>query len=231
MGAVIALGAGSPQTLTLVFSTPVAATTYATGLSITVNSVVASPQSILPGGDPRDLVITFASDFSYNDVVVVSYSGALGNWTSNGYALRSFTVTATNASHIGNPNSLYPLSCVITEPLAPKDGVVWGIVGTDLNYIDRVLIDRYGPVSIDTGGTFGITSTNPSGVFVPQELRALNTGMDIRKPFYVPQDPADAAAAATEWQTTMVTRVGVALGALRAQDQSFSLGVRVPHQV
>jgi hypothetical protein len=230
--AVVASNKIDPETLTLVFSIPVVATDYLIGLGFTVNGVIVVPTGVTSGQDPRDILVTFANSFQYSDVVLVTYDASVGDWTSNGYPLKTIRdLEAINASKIGTPDSDYPLSSVVREPLEPKKGSVWAKVGIDLNFIDRLLVDRYGPANVDFGGTFGATPENIQGCFLYQDIRSLVTGMLVEKEFLVPGHPDQAAVAAAEWLEVVTQRVGLALGILRTQDRHVVLGQRTARQV
>lgn len=231
-GVVIAINKIDPEKVTLLFSLPVTSSDFEAGLSFTVNGEPVPFDTAEAGQDPRNIEVCFPNSFAYNDTVLMTYDAAVGDWQSQGYAIDSIIARdVSNASRIGTPDSDYPLSSVVREPLDPRGGSVFAKVGIDLNFIDRLLVNRYGPVSVDTGGTFGAISTNPQGVFVPQDLRRLTTGMEIEKEFRVPGRPDDAAVAAAEWLDTMTERVGLALGILRTQDRNVVLGSRSARQV
>lgn len=230
--AVIAFNKIDPEVLTLSFSTPVVSTDYLLGLGFTVNGLIVAPTGVVSGQDPRDLIVTFANSFQYSDVVLLTYDASVGDWASSGYPLKSIRdLEVINASKIGTPNSDYPLSSVVREPLEPKKGSVWARLGIDLNFIDRLLVDRYGPANVDFGGTFGATPENIQGVFLYQDIRSLVTGMLVEKEFSVPGHPDQAAVAATEWLEVVTQRVGLALGILRTQDRHVVLGQRTARQV
>ena len=230
--AVVALHKIDPQIITLIFSLPVTSADHAVGLSFEVNGEPAPFDTVGPAQDPRNIEVCFPNSFSYGDEILMTYDAGAGDWQSQGYAINSIVeLDITNASRIGTPNSDYPLSSVVREPLDPRQGSVFAKVGIDLNFVDRELVSRYGPTRIDCGGTFGATTQNPQGVFLPQDLRALVTGMEIEKEFLVPGQPDQAAVAAAEWQESITERVGLALGILRTQDRFVVLGDRTARQV
>jgi hypothetical protein len=232
MAAVIALNKIDPERITLIFSLPVTSADHSVGLSFTVNGEPVPFTSAGPGQDPRKIEIVFPNSFSYADTILMSYDALVGDWQSLGYPQISIVDRdVSNASRIGTPNSDYPLSSVVREPLEPRNGSVFAKLGIDLNFIDRLLVHRYGPVTIDCGGTFGATSVNPQGVFLPQDLRRLTTGMEIEKEFRVPGLPDQASIAGAEWLEVMTERVGLALGILRTQDRNVVLGNRTARQV
>lgn len=229
---VIGLSKIDPERVTIIFSNPVTAVDLAAGLSFTMGGEEVEFDSVVPSGDPRNLEVVFPNSFAYADDLLISYDASVGTWQSQGYPIVSFSeLSVSNASRIGTPNSDYPLSSVVREPLEPKSGSVWAKMGIDLNFIDRLLVDRYGPVSLDTGGTFGASETLPQGVFLPQDLRRLTTGMEVAKEFRVQGRPDQAAIAAAEWLEVMTERVGIALGILRTQDRFVVLGQRTARQV
>ena len=220
--AVVALLPSAGNVITALFSTPVTATNYLTGLGFTANGISVIPSTAVPGSDPRALVFTFPNTFDATDVLTMSYDATLGNWSSGGYPIPSFTaVPVTNGSRIGTE---YPLSSVIQEPLAARLGCIGATVGVDLNYVDRELVKRYGPIRVDFGGTFGVTPENPSGLFIPQDLQEIITGLQVTKWFSSPGIPAWAVTAGNDWLQTVTERIGVALGTLRTMDASVVLG-------
>ena len=101
----------------------------------------------------------------------------------------------------------------------------------DLNSIDQTIVDYYGPFTVDFGGTFGVTVSNPSGVLVAQDLLPLSQGMKVTKTFTVAGHTDWAAAAATDWLTTITTRISLALSSGRVIDQSTVLGTKTVKQV
>ena len=137
-------------------------TDFEAGLSFTVNGEPVLFDSVAPALDPRNIEVCFANSFQYGDEVLMTYDAGAGDWASAGYPINSIVeLDITNASRIGTPNSDYPLSSVVREPLDPRQGSVFAKVGIDLNFVDRELVSRYGPTYIDCGGTFGATTTNP----------------------------------------------------------------------
>lgn len=231
-GVVAALDKRFPEKITLLFSRKVTSTNYLTGVSFNANGVEVVPVSAALSGDPRDLEVVFPNAFSSIDVIEMSYNAAVGDWQSDGYPISSIVEReVTNASRIGTVDSAYPLSSVVREPLAAKGGDIIGTVGIDLNFVDRELVDRYGPARVDFGGTFGVTPENPQGVFVPQDLQELNTGMEVSKTFTVPRHPEQAQVAGNEWLQVITERVGIALGILRTMDRNVVLGDRTVRQV
>jgi hypothetical protein len=219
---VVALAATGSNLLTALFSLPVTSSNYLNGLSFTANGVPVTPSGAAPGADPRELVVTFPNMFDATDAITMAYDSTAGDWQSSGYLLPSIpSIPVTNASRIG---TAYPLSSVIQEPLCARAGGIVATVGVDLNYVDRELVRRYGPISVDFGGTFGITPQNPAGVFIPQDLQILDTGLQVSKTFMVPGIPAYATDAGKDWLQVVTERIGVALGTLRTMDASVVLG-------
>lgn len=230
LASVIALNPANPQVVSLVFSKAVTASPYLTGLSATVNSTVTAISSVVAAGDPRQLLVTFAGGFKFSDVVVLSYNAGVGNWAS-GYVIPSFSVTPTNASKIGTPLSNYPLSSVIEYAPVGSNGGTKATIGVQLNSVDIGLVGEYGPVNVDFGGTFGITTPNPSGVMLTQDIRSIYNGLSVTKTFYVLGQPAFGAAAANDWLNQIATRIGTSLAAVRTLDQTISLNALTIVQV
>jgi len=219
---ILALDPAVANVLTALFSLPVVSANYLLGLSFSANGNPVVPTSVVPADDPRYLAITFANTFDVNDVITMSYDADVGDWTSNGYAIPSIDAfVVTNASRVGTE---YPLSSVIQEPLSVRAGDIIATVGIDLNYVDRELNRRYGPIQVDFGGTFGITPENPAGIFVPQDLIVIDTGLKVSKAFRYPGIPSYASAAGRDWLNVVTERIGVALGILRTQDALVVLG-------
>ncbi len=106
-----------------------------------------------------------------------------------------------------------------------------GIVSIDLNAIDAQLVKEYEPQVVDFGGTFGVTEDLPAGVIILQDLKPIVDGLQVKKNFFVASHPDWAAIAAAEWETTMQTKIGNALAALRTLDASVTFGDRVVTQV
>jgi hypothetical protein len=227
MSSVLALGQTDNNVITLSFDRPVTSVLgYGTGLTVKSNGATVSPTSVLQGSDPRTIKITFAGGFQYSDVLTWSYVSATGDWTS-GYDYSDQTdVPVVNASRIGTPVDAYPLSSIIREQLTPVNSVVKATVILDLNSIDYDIVNKYGPLTVDFGGTFGVTVSNPAGVTIEQDLIALEQSLKVTKDFYFATRPDWAAIAAAEWLTTMTNRIGQTLAAARTTDQAVVVGTR-----
>ena len=222
LAAVLALTPDPATTLSLVFSAPVLSVAYLTGLTVNVNGVPVAPLSAGPGADPRTLKVVFAALIEPTDALTFSYDSTLGDWNSAGYVLPSFVEIAV--SNAANQPQQYPLSTVIREPLEACSGDIEATIGIDLCYVDNALLGRYGPARVDFGGTFGITVANPAGILIPQDFKALNSGIQISKMFCAPGNPAWAQVAAEDWLNQISIRIGTALGILRATDKEVVLG-------
>lgn len=232
LSAVLAQNLIDPYVISLTFSSPVTSADYLVGLTVLADASPVAVSSVAPDGDPRVLLITLSGSLTYASTITIQYDDATGDWASNGTPLVSLIdEPVTNASKIGTPSSDYPLSSVVRQPLAAKNGVIEATVAVDLNFVDNRLNDRYGPTAVDFGGTFGVSVENPSGVFVPQDMRSLQTGMSVTKKFLVPGFPQHAQVAANEWLATMTTRIEQALGRLRTFDQLTVLGEMTVRQV
>lgn len=232
LAAVCALDPAHPEKVTLIFDVPVTSVAYATGLTMRNNGSSLAIVSAAQGTDTHQVVITLGGGPAYNAVLDVSFDQSTGDWHNSSDDVASFTNYAvTNASHVGDPDSAYPLSSVITEKLTAAGGVVVGVVSVDLNSVDANLVDQYEPQIVDFGGTFGVTDDNTAGVLILQDLRPLVDSMVVKKSFYVATHPDWAAIAAAEWETTMQTRIGSALANLRTIDSTVDYGNRVIKQV
>ncbi len=232
LGVVVGLIAGENNIVTLVWSMPVTSVLgLATGLTFEVNGVSRSFTSAVAGGDPRQIRVTFPSTFTFDEGITFSYDSVAGDWTSGVDIVAITDRTVTNASTVGTPTSDYPLSSVIREALTPVNGTVTAIVSLDLNWIDQRCCDRYGPATVDVGGTFGVTVGNPDGLFVAQSLKTLKSGLQIKQSFAATNHSDWAADAAAEWLTTITERIADSLNKVRQVDQSVVLGTQTIAQV
>lgn len=225
---------GHPEIISLLFSSKVGAVGGLVGLTVQVNGVTVVPTSIANGADPRELAITMPAGLQYRDTFTAAYNAGTGAWvkSSDSTPIASFTLSGVNGSTVGIPNAAYPLSNVIRNQLAPKNGIVVATVSCDINLVDQGLIDSYGPAVVDFGnGTFGITSDNPDGVTLIQDLRQIGNGLSVSKNFFVLNHPAWAADSAADWLNVVTQRIATALGALRTTDGTVDLGSRTIEQV
>lgn len=227
------ISSSAPSSVVLTFRDPVAslAGDLKAALSITVNAVPVSLATATVTGDGRSVTIATTADFSYSDVVIVTYTP--GDWydLESNTLVPAFVITAANASQVGTPESAYPLSTVIAEPISVVGNVATASLSVSLNSVDRELVTRYAP-TFDQGGYFGLPTVNPpTGYFVPGKLLAVRDGQIYTYVFTVVNSTPWAVLAATEWLDTMVVRIGVALNTARATDQSITLGNRTITQV
>jgi hypothetical protein len=225
----------APDTIVITLRDPVASLTnnLKNGLAVTINAVAVSLTSAVVTGTGRTVTIDLTNDVSYNDTVVVTYTSGSGDWyaVEANTAVASFTVTADNASVVGTPESEYPLSTVIAEPLAITDNVVTAKLTVSLNSVDREIASRYAP-TFDQGGYYGLPTVNPpTGFFVPSKQLPIRDGQVYAYAFSIPGNPQWASLAAAEWLSTMVARIGISLNTARATDQSITLGNRTITQV
>ena len=133
----------------------------------------------------------------------------------------TFTVTATNISTNGLPTSGYPLSTVVKAAPVVASGIVNAQMTVGLNPVDVVLVERYGPVRVAIGGTFGITVENPSGIYGGTDnLVTIVDGLVIKQTFSSGTNPSNAVIAANDWLTVIAGAVSQALGQVRAIDQA-----------
>jgi hypothetical protein len=133
----------------------------------------------------------------------------------------TFTVTATNISTSGLPTSGYPLSTVVKAAPVVASGIVNAQMTVGLNPVDVVLVERYGPVRVAIGGTFGITVENPSGIYGGTDnLVTIVDGLVIKQTFSSGTNPSNAVIAANDWLTVIAGAVSQALGQVRAIDQA-----------
>lgn len=95
---------------------------------------------------------------------------------------------------------MHPLSYVVKEALQYKESWVIASVLLDIRSTDTAFIEKYGPVTVDFGGTFG---TN----FIPQDLRRVVDELRVKKSFKHCTSLITAAEDAQLWQNEMVNRV------------------------
>ncbi len=229
-------GVGANDVLVIYFGEPVAATggDLLAGITIEVDDQALDLSSATASlnADQTQLSIDTGTNFSYVDVVDVIYdagTGTLRTWPTGTQA--DFTFDAIdNLSTDGLPTSSYPLSYVITGPVDVCQQVATGTAQVSLNPIDIELVSRYGPVNVITGGTFGVTVSNPSGITVLGAQVSIVDGLVITQDF-TSSIMAWATDAALDWQEQIKDRIGVALGQIRAIDQSVTLGDRTVNQV
>ncbi len=224
------VGEGGNNKIALHFSAPVGATggTFITGTVVSINAVPISMVGVTAAANSDQTVwtLTFPSNFTYNAVVTSAYTpGTLYTWPAG--ALAAFTATFLNVSTDGEPDSAYPLSYVTNYAIDMISTVARARLGVSLNPVDIELVKRYGPVIILTGGTFGVTMDNPSGVQIMGRAVTLVDGADIVQDFHVTDHVPYAVDAAKDWEVQITVKIGVALGALRALDQSITLGDNV----
>jgi hypothetical protein len=216
--------------LTVFFGEPIASPTNdpLAGFTIEVDNVALdlTGATWALNDDLTELTINVGSNFAYNDVVDVIYddvTGDLYSWPSG--VVASFTLDAIdNDSTDGLPDSEYPLSSVIAQPLDIVDNVVNCHLGVSLNPIDIQLVARYGPVQVFTGGTYGITVGNPSGITVDGSFVDIIDGAELAQTFNDPCSLTNAVDAGKDWLDQITAKIGIALGEARAKDQSITLG-------
>jgi hypothetical protein len=223
---------GVNDELTIFFSEPVGSPSGAyAGFTIEVDGVAISltAATFALNNDQTELTIKTGSNFTYNDVVDIDYddvTGDLYSWPSGVVASFSFT-GIDNSSTDGLPDSDYPLSTIVGLKPTILANVVIPVLQVSLNPIDIELVSRYGPATIVTGGTFG---TQVPITIVGRSVNIID-GLEISERFTNAQSVVYAAEAANEWQTVVTQRIGVALGELRAVDQSVVLNSQSVHQV
>lgn len=222
--AVLAQNGADNTVATLTWSLPVTATLLATGLTAIANGTQACTiTSVVPGANARQMLVTFAQSYQYSDSLVLSYNQAVGTWTS-GTLIQSFSRQLTNASKSGTPSGTFPLSALTLYPLTVTLGYVRGQVGLTLNPVDLVVVGEFGPYMVDFGGTFGISTANPLGLSIPQDLEAVRDGMLVYADFPAAGNPQLAQQAALDWERQMQGRIATALTAMRAQSVLVPLG-------
>ncbi len=221
---VVAANGTDSNVLTVYFSKPVTATDYTTGVTVKVNGTTVPLSSGAQGSNTSTILLTLSAAVQYSDVVQLSYTG--GTWTS-GTPIVAFTLAGViNASKLGTASSLYPLSTVVLDLLTALQGTVTATVSVDLNVIDVALLSKYGPQTLQLGGTFGITAANPAGVVVPAYPVVLKDGQTITCNFTVVGYPNWAADAGREWLTFTRTAIQTALTTIRTLDGATDLGTR-----
>lgn len=225
---------GVNDELSIFFGEPVGSPTndLLTGFTVEVDNVALDLTSATAtlNADQTILTINTGTNFSYSDVVDVIYldtAGDLYSWPSG--AVASFTLNAiTNSSTDGLPNSAYPLSTIISPQPQVCANAVTACIQISLNPIDIQLIQKYGPVTVITGGTFG---TAPNQITILGNERTIQDGAEICESFTSTTSVVYAADAANDWQDWIVTRIGILLGNIRAIDQSVTLNSLSVNQV
>jgi len=219
---------GANNTFTIFFSEPVGAAggDLTAGLSVLVNAATLdlTGATAVLSDDQTELTVTVGSNFSYADLVDISYdagTGTLLTWPSGVLADFAFTSVPSRSTD-GLPNSNYPLSLVTKKKLVISAKNVTAQLVVSLNPVDRQLVTEYGPLQVYTGGIFGITLTNPTGSAVVGSTANVVDGTVLSMSFNNTLI-ADAVAAADEWEDVVAARLGIALGAFRATDQSLTV--------
>jgi hypothetical protein len=224
-------GEGSNDFIKVYFSQAVGSPSgdLVTGFTVEVDNVVLdlSAATATLNEDQTVLTIDTGTNFVYSDVVDVDYDSGVGDlriWPVG--TIADFTLNAVdNLSTDGLPNSSYPLSYVIKEPVTPCNGVVTATLGVSLNPIDIDIVNRYGPLVVFTGGTFGVTIQNPAGVVFTGGMVGVVDGTQLQASF-VSTNVAWSVTAAQDWQAVVATKIGIELGKLRSIDQGIVLGDR-----
>ncbi len=88
------------------------------------------------------------------------------------------------------------------------------------------MVARYGPLQVYTGGTFGVTVGNPSGITVDGSFVDIVDGAEVTQSFNDPASLTNAVDAGTDWLAQITAQIGIKLGEARAKDQSVTLGDR-----
>jgi len=220
-------GIPSNDSVSIAFGEPVGSPSgdLLLGLSISINNVpvVMGDATASLSDNNTVLVITTGVSPGYGDTIKVEYSDAVGDlrtWDTG--AVASFTFnTAFNLSTDGLPNSAYPLSFVLGQPLTIVNAAVTGTLHLYMNPIDRQLSTAYG-AQVTTGGVFGVTLTRPEGFSVAGKTVSLVDGLILSQTF-AGADVPSLVTAAEDWKTVVTQRIGTALGRIRALDQSLTL--------
>jgi hypothetical protein len=230
--AICGLDPAHPELVTLLFQVPVASAAYLTGLSMRTNGGSLPLTSAAGGTNPNTIVVVLSGGPPYNAVLDVSYAAGTGDWHNSTDVVASFSqVAVTNASKVGTPPSAYPLSTITSSQVAGLGGSMAATVSIAMNPVDAHLTSTYQPQMIDFGGTFGVTSPNPAGVMLPQDLRSLQDGLQVTKQFFVVSQPGWAVIAALDWEVQIKSRIGTALASLRTTDSGISFGTPTTVQV
>ena len=221
----VVAGQGGNDLIHIRFSEPVGATgdNLLVGLTITLDGealdLLGATTSL--SSDQTALTIATGVNFPYNGVVSVEYDDMVGHlysWPSGD--VPSFEVLGVpNLSTDGLPDSDYPLSIVTAEPVKLLNSVALPELYVYLNPVDRDLVKKYGPVQVYTGGTFGETLENPEGVVIVGGKETLSDGL-ILAVRVTASSTAYAVEAARDWLEVVGARVSIALGKVRALDQS-----------
>jgi hypothetical protein len=211
----------------ILFNEPIASTDgdLVTGWLVSVNAIPISMVGVTAAlsDDQRSLTLTFPSNFEYTDDITIDYTpGTIYSWVS-GY-LPVFSLVVANLSTDGLPNSQYPLSYVTKYEVTLSNGIGYPKLGVSLNPVDVTLVAEYGPVRVFTGGTFGITLTNPLGITIAGKFVNIVDGLLITEKFDDSSvSAADRVVASQEWQDVIISRISQGLGKVRADDQSITV--------
>ena len=82
---------------------------------------------------------------------------------------------------------------------------------------DQALMDKYGPPTVDFGGSF----TGPPAFTLPNNVRNLETGLPVMQVFDGVAD-AQAESKANVWESEVQTKITTELTTLRGNSDTFT---------
>jgi hypothetical protein len=220
--------AGEPANneITVLFSQPVFAIDGdpSQGFIVTVNGQVVSSSAFTGriSADQSSVVLTLPFNLTYLDIVQLDYSSVPGDglYTIPGGDVDDFEFAEVpNLSTDGLPESAYPLSTVVRQPVKMVASQARGELNLYLNPIDRALTAEFGPAVITTGGTFGDEQLNFTGKQV-----TLQDGAIMTCSFANGTNTASNVNAAKDWLEVITERISRELGRLRTNSQSVVMG-------
>jgi len=219
---------GNNDTVTIFFGEPVGSTDgdLVAGFTVEINDVAIDLSSATASlnDDQTELTLDTGTNALFSDTVDVIYDSATGNlhsWPSG--LVGDFTLNdIDNNSTDGLPTSSFPLSFVTEKELVVCGNAVEACLEVSLNPVDQELAKKYGPLTVFTGGTYGVTVGNPDGLTITGATETIVDGATICVTFTSTVDTKFATDAGADWQDVITTTIGNALGAARATEQSIT---------
>ncbi len=189
-------------------------------------------QTSTPSGQVTDPESPVISGSTYTRGNVRGAALFVDNPTIGGvyfYALVAWNSSGASAIVVASVVHSSPTSSLISQAHFEQNQAIPEIV-VDLCVVDTELLMKYGPLQLDLGGTFGVSTANPSGVFLAQNMVQLAAGQKLTVKLSS-TTAAFAAAAATDWIQQIILRIQTLLTALRATGLSVIIGPRTITQV
>ena len=146
------------------------------------------------------------SDFSSSSTESSSSSESVNSSSSE------LSEQSSSSSYYEALYSPHPYSYVVRQELTWKDSWCLAAVLIDLRLTDQAFIQKFGPIKVDFGGTYGST-------FIPQDLRRIVDELRVVKSFKVCYGATDAYVKTEQeallWQNTISDRIDQAIWATR----------------